>query len=199
MRFLQDKLQAVIASGELVNKRLVIVIGLAVMVVVALLYSLNSAKPLPASGLAASKAAVSMAPPDCYVHVVGEVQKPGIYDLPSDSRVFEAVFAAGGFTDKADQTSINLARPIGDGEQILVLAKGQAAAPGLINSLSSAISLNNASQSQLEELPGVGPTLAARIIDWRIANGGFKKVEDLRSVSGIGTKLFQQIKPKVTL
>ena len=196
MNFLREKLVGVIASGESVNKRLVLLVALGVAAVVAILVSLNSAKPVPVANLATSEP-MPVVLPDCYVHVVGEVQKPGIYDLPSDSRVFEAIFAAGGFTEKADQGSINLARAIGDGEQIVVLARGQvvsAATQGKI-----AISLNTASQSQLEELPGVGPTLAARIIDWRLANGGFKKIEDLRNVSGIGNKLFLQIKSKATL
>jgi competence protein ComEA len=196
VNFLREKLVGAIASGESVNKRLVLLVALGVAAVVAILVSLNSAKPVPVANLISSEP-MPVVLPDCYVHIVGEVQKPGIYDLPSDSRVFEAIFAAGGFTDKADQGSINLARAIGDGEQIVVLAKGQVTpvtAQG-----KNAISLNSATQSQLEELPGVGPTLAARIIDWRLANGGFKKIEDLRNVSGIGNKLFLQIKPKATL
>ncbi len=196
MNFLREKLVGAIASGESVNKRLVLLVALGVSAVVAILVSLNSAKPVPVANLISSEP-MPVVLPDCYVHIVGEVQKPGIYDLPSDSRVFEVIFAAGGFTDKADQGSINLARAIGDGEQIVVLAKGQVTpvtAQG-----KNAISLNSATQSQLEELPGVGPTLAARIIDWRLANGGFKKIEDLRNVSGIGNKLFLQIKPKATL
>jgi competence protein ComEA len=196
VNFLREKLVGAIASGESVNKRLVLLVALGVAAVVAILVSLNSAKPVPVANLISSEP-MPVVLPDCYVHIVGEVQKPGIYDLPFDSRVFEAIFAAGGFTDKADQGSINLARAIGDGEQIVVLAKGQVTpvtAQG-----KNAISLNSATQSQLEELPGVGPTLAARIIDWRLANGGFKKIEDLRNVSGIGNKLFLQIKPKATL
>jgi competence protein ComEA len=131
--------------------------------------------------------------------VVGEVVKPGVYDLPSDSRVFDAVFAAGGFTDRADQSSVNLARAIGDGEQIIVLAKGEAPQIAVGPNSTKPISLNRGSQSELEELPGVGPTLASRIIDWRMANGGFKKIEDLKRVTGIGNKLFMQIKEKATL
>jgi competence protein ComEA len=196
VNFLREKLVGAIAGGESVNKRLVLVVALGVAAVVAILVSLNSAKPVPAANLVSSEP-MPVVLPDFYVHVVGEVQKPGIYDLPSDSRVFEAIFAAGGFTDKADQGSINLARAIGDGEQIVVLAKGQVVSATVQGKI--AISLNTASQSQLEELPGVGPTLAARIIDWRLANGGFKKIEDLRNVSGIGNKLFLQIKPRATL
>ncbi len=124
MNFLREKLIGLIASGETVNKRLVLLVALGVAAVVAILVSLNSAKPIPTNNLATA-VPLPVVLPDCYVHVVGEVKKPGIYDLPSDSRVFEAIFAAGGFTDKADEGSINLARAIGDGEQIIVLAKGQ--------------------------------------------------------------------------
>ena len=119
MRFIREKLHGLIASGENVNRRLVLLVGLGVAAVVAILVSLNSAKPLPEAAADTSEP-VSIQLPDCYVHVVGEVNKPGIYDLPSNSRVFEAIFAAGGFTSRADQSSVNLARQIGDGEQIIV-------------------------------------------------------------------------------
>jgi len=191
-------LHGLIASGETVNRRLVLLVGLAVAAVAAVLVSLNSAKPLQqAAPESTAPAAIQL--PDCYVHVVGEVSKPGIYDLPSNSRVFEAIFAAGGFTAKADQSSVNLARTIGDGEQIIVLAKGQVVATQSNNGVAQSISLNRGTQMQLEDLPGVGPTLAARIIDWRVANGGFKKLEDLKNVTGIGNKLFLQIKSRATL
>ena len=186
-----------IASGESVNRRLILLVGLIVAAVMAILFSLNSAKPAPAAAVSIPPQNVQV--PDYFVHVVGEVSKPGVYDLPSGSRVFDAVFAAGGFTDKADQSSINLARPIGDGEQILVLAKGVSSGISADSTVGKAISLNRATQSELEDLPGVGPTLAARIIDWRIANGGFKKIEDLKNVTGIGNKLFLQIKTKASL
>lgn len=198
MQFIRDQIAKAISAGETVNRRLVILVGLTVAAVVAILVSLNSATPVPAqpTGLQSSMPLVL---PDCYVHVVGEVEKPGIYDLPSDSRVFDAIFAAGGFSDKADQASINLARTVSDGEQIVVLTKGMAFETSGTRSTPKVISLNRGSQVELEELPGVGPTLAARIIDWRLANGGFKKIEDLRNVTGIGNKLFMQIKAKASL
>jgi competence protein ComEA len=198
MRFIREKLHGLIASGENVNRRLVLLVGLGVAAVVAILVSLNSAKPLPEAAADTSEP-VSIQLPDCYVHVVGEVNKPGIYDLPSNSRVFEAIFAAGGFTSRADQSSVNLARQIGDGEQIIVWAKGQAPIAQTGGQIGASVSLNRGTQAQLEELPGVGPTLAARIIDWRVANGGFKKLDDLKNVTGIGNKLFIQIKAQATL
>jgi competence protein ComEA len=136
--------------------------------------------------------------PKIYVHVAGSVKSPGIYQLDSGTRVYDAVLAAGGFTTKANQASVNMARALNDGEQLLI--SSQNGAQSFENSMvSSLISLNQASASQLEELPGVGPALAGRMIDWRTANGGFKAKEDLLNVAGIGDKLFASVKDLVTL
>ena len=134
--------------------------------------------------------------PSIYIHVAGAVRKPGIYQLDSGSRVFDAVLLAGGFTNKANQTSVNMARILNDGEQLLV-SSGSSNAQ--VQQESSLISLNQASSSQLEDLPGVGPALAGRMVDWRTANGGFKSKEDLLNVAGIGDKLFAAVKDLVTL
>ena len=136
--------------------------------------------------------------PKIYVHVAGSVKSPGIYQLDSGTRVYDAVLAAGGFTSKANQASVNMARALNDGEQLLISAQG--GAQSFENAMvSSLISLNQASASQLEELPGVGPALAGRMVDWRTANGGFKAKEDLLNVAGIGDKLFASVKDLVTL
>lgn len=136
--------------------------------------------------------------PKIYVHVAGSVKSPGIYQLDSGTRVYDAVLAAGGFTDKANQASVNMARTLNDGEQLVVSSESTGAV--YEGALSSAlISLNQASSSQLEDLPGVGPALAGRIVDWRTANGGFKAKEDLLNVAGIGDKLFASVKDLVTL
>ena len=136
--------------------------------------------------------------PKIYVHVAGSVKSPGIYQLDSGTRVYDAVLAAGGFTSKANQASVNMARALNDGEQLLI--SSGSGPQSLENSMTSTlISLNQASASQLEDLPGVGPALAGRIIDWRTANGGFKAKEDLLNVAGIGDKLFASVKDLVTL
>jgi len=158
-----------------------------------------SAKPAGAD----AKIAVSL--PQIYVALAGAVKRPGVYQLKSGARVFDAVFAAGGLTAKADQTSVNLARVVTDGEQIVVGkiglgGSGSADGSGFgSGSASSLISLNQASETELEALPGVGPALAGRMIDWRTANGGFRSKQDLLNVTGIGDKLFAAISKLVTL
>jgi competence protein ComEA len=142
--------------------------------------------------------AKDIASPKIYVHVAGSVKAPGIYQLDSGTRVYDAVLAAGGFTSKANQASVNMARALTDGEQ-LVISSGASSAVYEGVMTSSLISLNQASSSQLEDLPGVGPALAGRIIDWRETNGGFKAKEDLLNVAGIGDKLFASVKDLVTL
>jgi competence protein ComEA len=127
------------------------------------------------------------------VHVVGEVRRPGIFELELGARVADALESAGGFTADAIEESVNLARVLGDGEQIVVRSVHQLAEEDPI------ISLNRSSARQLETLPGVGPALAGRIIDWREQNGGFSAVEQLLEVSGIGAKLFENLKALVTL
>jgi len=136
--------------------------------------------------------------PKIYVHVAGLVKSPGIYQLDSGTRVYDAVLAAGGFTSKANQASVNMARALNDGEQLLI-SSGSGPQAFDTPMSSSLISLNQASASQLEDLPGVGPALAGRMIDWRTANGGFKTKEDLLNVAGIGDKLFASVKDLVTL
>jgi competence protein ComEA len=156
-------------------------------------------------GSGASKTSPPVLEQTLLIHIVGEVVTPGVYQLNSGARVLDAVAAAGGFTKKADQTSINLVRPISDGEQIIVTAlgadgssysksRGGGGASGAVK-----ININRANAQQLDALPGIGPTLAARIVDYRNANGGFDTVTDLGQVAGIGVKLLAQIVPLVTI
>lgn len=204
MNELREKLIGALQSTQTVNRRLVLMVFLFVLAVGAVLVSLNSAKPYQVeTGIkqeVAPETSVAIDSPAIYVHVVGEVANPGMFVLEGQARLFDAIFAAGGFTKKADQSSINLAREVTDGEQVVVLAAG--AQPHVTSGVTKTavlISLNRASQLELESLPGVGPTLAGRIIDWRTANGGFKKKEDLLRVGGIGQKVFAAMKDKLTL
>ena len=125
------------------------------------------------------------------VHVAGAVKSPGLYQLPLGSRVADAVEQAGGVTKKSAADSVNLARELVDGEQILVGASGSSTPAG--------ISINSASATQLEELPGVGPVLAERIVNHRASNGPFTSVDQLGDVSGIGDSVLEQIRTIATL
>jgi competence protein ComEA len=139
------------------------------------------------------------------VHVVGAVVRPGLIAVNTGSRVIDAVLLAGGLASNADQCGVNLARLVTDGEQIVIPIAAVSGAPCSVSAGASSgkpvagekISLSRATQEQLDSLPGVGPALAARIIDWRSAHGGFSSVSQLDQVSGIGVKLLAGLKPLV--
>lgn len=137
------------------------------------------------------------------VHVVGAVASAGVYALPQGSRVTDAIAAAGGATPQADVSLVNLARVVIDGEQIRVPVLGESiseAAAAPINSAAAGpVNLNTATQEQLESLPRVGPAMAQRILDYRQENGGFRSVDELRNVSGIGEKTFAALVALVTV
>lgn len=127
---------------------------------------------------------------ELYVHVLGQVAAPGLYMLELDARVVDALAAAGGTLDDADLQAVNLARPLSDGEQLIVPMAGAAAEPGATTPVDDGlIDLNTADQAALETLPRIGPALAQRILDWRDTNGRFQSVDDLLAVPGIGEKL----------
>lgn len=135
-----------------------------------------------------------------YVHVLGAVARPGLYRLGSGSRAIDAIAAAGGLTDAADQGSVNLARPLTDGEQLVIGLQGAAPPPtGAAANQGGKVNLNTADASALETLPGIGPAMAQRILDWRAANGRFSSVEDLLGITGIGAKTFADLKDLVTV
>jgi competence protein ComEA len=180
-------------------KALVVSLGVVGFIVYVATSSLMPAQKVFVQNTTGTKS-VNVSSARIYVDVAGEVRKPGIYQLDSGARVFDVVLLAGGFTNKANQASVNLARTLTDGEQLIVANKSQQGfGSSSSNPASMLISLNQASETELEQLPGVGPALAGRMIDWRSANGGFKTKEDLLNVAGIGDKLFAQIKDKVSL
>lgn len=203
MNALREKLLAALASTPTANRRLFLFVFVFAMTIGAILISLNSAKPYESTSesVTIEEPGSLIEEPSVFVHVVGEVEKPGIYIVATRARVFDAIVAAGGFTTSADQSTVNLAREVSDGEQVVVLAAGvqSGSATAQASAQTALISLNRASQLELEALPGVGPTLAGRMIDWRTANGGFKKKQDLLKVSGIGNKMFDGMKDLVTL
>jgi competence protein ComEA len=142
------------------------------------------------------------------VHVAGAVVTPGVVTLAAGSRVIDAVKAAGGAQSNADLDRLNLAAKLTDGERVAVPVKGQPSPPLETPAAGAAagdgadtgpVNLNTATADQLETLPGIGPSLAQAIIDERERSGGFRSVDDLRTVRGIGDARFAQVQPHVTL
>jgi competence protein ComEA len=164
------------------------------------------------AGVGASRGPAAVAPlvrvpssaqaqrPLLVVHVVGAVRRAGLFRLRDGSRVADALARAGGPTRRADLAAVNLAAPLVDGEQVVVPRRGAggsvtgAAAPGA----SAKVSLGSATVEQLDELPGVGPVTAQKIVDWRTTHGPFRSVEDLDDVPGIGPARIEQLRDLVT-
>ena len=147
----------------------------------------------------------SPAPSNLAVFVSGAVQNPGVFELPSGSRVDSAIKAAGGWANNADREAINLAALLSDGQKVYVKAIGEQPLvqedseqsttmepPGLID-------INTANAEQLDQLPGIGPAKSAEIIAYRQKNGAFDKIEDIQNVSGIGPAIFENIQDLITV
>lgn len=143
--------------------------------------------------------AVQIVAPEIFVDVTGAVTKPGVYTLAANSRVIDAIKAAGDSAPGADLSTINLARVLSDGEQIYVDATIINSAGKRVSKTvhSGPINVNRATAAQLDSLDGIGPVIAKRIIEYRKINGPFATVEDLQKVSGIGTAKFAIIKSKL--
>lgn len=152
-------------------------------------------------------------PQTCYVYICGAVMNPGVYELGAGSRLYEVVELAGGLTDEADQTSLNLARQVTDGEQVVILTReetakleaegkyvpGQLASDAAVMSASSLVNINTATLSELTSVSGIGETRAQAIIAYREANGSFGCIEDIMKVDGIKEGLFAKIKDQITI
>jgi competence protein ComEA len=136
---------------------------------------------------------------EIFVDVAGAVNNPGVYSLSGQSRVIDAIKAAGDSAPGADLSTINLARIVSDGEQIYVdsASTSKSYGSGKKNVRVGPVNLNRATKSQLDSLDGIGPVIAQRIIDYRKVNGPFLTIEDIQKVSGIGTAKFAQIKSKI--
>jgi competence protein ComEA len=154
-------------------------------------------------------AAPSPTPAAIIVDVAGWVRRPGVYEFRQGDRVIDAIRKAGGGRSGADLTAVNLAALLTDGQQIVVFKRGAAVsggagggggtgAPGS-GGTDPLVNLNTATLDQLESLPGIGPALGQRIIDYRQEHGQFRSIEDLLNVSGIGQKRLEDLRSKVTL
>jgi competence protein ComEA len=181
-----------------------VAVGLVLLAGAALWYARSLPRPVE---LRAGEAPVpgptaSSSPAVIVVHVAGWVLHPGVYEFSEGDRVVDAINAAGGPKKGADLASLNLAALLTDGEQVLVPAKGAPGtgpeAPGASPG-AALVNVNTATEQELEALPGIGPVLAQKIIDYRTAHGPFPTVDALDDVSGIGPATLENLRPLVTV
>jgi competence protein ComEA len=188
------------SRGQLAGYAVAAVLAIAVAVKVLAPHSGGSHAAAPIRiGSGPSAPAADRSGRGLYVHVAGAVRRPGIYRVPAASRVAAALDRAGGPARKADLTAINLAQRLEDGQQVIVPKRGAAAAAGTVAAPGSAgaggkLSLGTATAEQLDTLEGIGPTLAKRIVEYRQAHGGFRSLDELRQVGGIGEKRFDTLR-----
>jgi competence protein ComEA len=175
--------------------------------------STSPAGPTATAKPAAETGAVTVgevAPTSSLIHVVGAVRRPGVYRLPAGARVQDAIRRAGGARPGADLQAINLAAKVADAQQVAVPRKGRAAAVGGTAPSGDAgaagavgtgapVNLNAATAEQLDTLDGVGPATAQKILEYRQAHGGFRTVDDLAQISGIGPKRLEALRGQVTV
>jgi len=139
-------------------------------------------------------------PPGVRVSVRGAVVSPGVYTLASGSIVQDALQAAGGVIPQADTSRLNLAAPLSDGQEVRVPLLTPTSAPGTPSpapAVGGLINLNTATQAELESLPGIGPVIARRIVEYREANGPYQSIDDLLNVEGVGASLLNKIRDLV--
>lgn len=140
-----------------------------------------------------------------FVHVCGAVVNPGVYQLEPGSRLYEAVERAGGLTEDADGTCLNMARELSDGEQVLILTKEEMATMPHVPTDSQRtqtlglVNINTATLAELTTVSGIGESRAQAIIAYREANGSFRCIEDIKQVDGIKDGLFSKIKDQITV
>lgn len=141
--------------------------------------------------------------PTVWVHVCGEVEVPGIYELPAGSRVYDCLVLAGGFTAAADTTYYNLAETISDGMKIEIPSREQSGKPGEVQGdtveKEKFVNINTATTQELQTLPGIGASRAADIIAYREKQGKFKDTAEIMKVSGIKESVYEKIKDKITV
>lgn len=165
----------------------------------------KAAGPRTSAGATGVSSAAGAAGGEIVVDVSGKVREPGVHRLPAGSRVTDALRAAGGLRSGTNTEGLNLARFLVDGEQVVVGGPTPAAVPGATGATGTGVaaapgapvSLNTATADQLNTLPGVGPVLAQHIIDYRTQHGGFRSVDELRQVNGIGDRRFADLRDLV--
>jgi competence protein ComEA len=192
------------------DRRLVLVLLLAAGAALVLAGRFLPSSPAPSPELAPPVSVGTGGPPalaepargPVTVHVVGAVRHPGVYRLSSGSRARDAVRRAGGAGPRADLGSVNLAALLADGEQVRVPARGPGGATAGVPGASApaaTVHLNGASADELDSLDGIGPSLAERIVAYRVAHGGFRSVDELDEVSGIGPVRLDALRARLAL
>jgi competence protein ComEA len=180
---------------ELVNRAFQFLLGLLVGLVAIGLLQIVSSKPIGQP----VELRPAPSPGPLRVYVSGAVAEPGVYLFPQNAIIEDALQAAGGWLESAELGTLNLAAPLKDGQQIYLPSKEEGGpTPPALRSQSTGdtplINVNTADVTQLEELPGIGPTLATKIVDFRNAHGPFKTTDDLLLVSGIGPAKLNEIR-----
>jgi competence protein ComEA len=184
------------------QKRALIFVGVAAVAFAALMLLSAQARPNTDVIDASAPIPVETLSPESIlvVDVQGEVVTPGVYELPLGARVGDAIKAAGGVRKGSSTSSVNLARFLEDGEQVFVASENAGGSGEVAPSrVAGKLNLNRATESEFDGLPGVGPVLAKRIVDYRSANGNFASVGELQKVSGIGPAKFNELQNFVTV
>lgn len=163
----------------------------------------SSAELQPASDNISPAQGAASASDKIVVYVTGAVNNPGVIELPADSRIIDAVNKCGGMNESADPENINMAQKVTDGSQIKIPDKSNSDtaagnAPAAADK-SGRININTADETELDKLPGVGPAMAKRIVEYRQNNGRFQSAEDLKKVRGIGDSKYTALKDKITI
>jgi competence protein ComEA len=179
-------------------------LGLLVLLLICVLvggYFLLKPAPRPSADFQAKEETAAREPQQLMVHVAGAVKNPGVVRIEQGKRVIDAIEEAGGPLPQADLDGLNLAQEVQDGQRITVPIEGETV-PGAADGGKTSgdkVNINLASATELEALPGIGPTLAERIVAYREKKGGFKNVEELKQVSGIGEKKFEELRDYVEI
>lgn len=180
------------------QKRALLIIGVALLVLSSFVVFRGSSKEV----IAAPQIPIEISIPEVTVDVAGAVNNPGVYSLPAQSRVIDALRAAGNSVTGSDLSDLNLARVVKDGEQIYVnptvrTVNGKRIIKKVVPR--GPININRASAKEFDGLAGIGPVIAKRIVEYRRINGPFMTIEDLQKVSGIGSAKFEEFKSKVSV
>jgi len=181
-----------------IQKRALLIMGVGLLVLSSFVVFRGSSKEV----IAAPQIPIEISIPEVIVDVAGAVNNPGVYSLPAQSRVIDALRAAGNGVTGSDLSDLNLARIVKDGEQIYVnptvrTVNGKRIIKKVIPR--GPININRASAKEFDGLAGIGPVIAKRIVEYRRVNGPFMTIEDLQKVSGIGSAKFEEFKSKVSV